>query len=403
MCKILYISYDGLTDPLGQSQILSYLSKIAINEISIDILSYDKKEVYSRNKLFVENILKNSNIDWHPLRYSKYPPIISTLWDIIKGWQKIKKLNQKNNYQVVHCRGYIPGILGLKLKKKFKTKLIFDMRGWWCDEKIESGNWNNFIFKPIYKYFKKKEQQLFKMSDKTISLTFSGKEEILKNKWTTKKKIGVIPTCVDFENFPEWKQLIREETRKKLNLSNDKFILTYSGSLGGNYDFNDFSIVFHEFLKRSSKNHILILSKTPLNYLESKINEHNLDMDKITIISTSFKDVHKYLQASDIGLILYNRSFSVIGRSPTKLGEYWCSGIPTLSLKNIGDLNTIYSKYPNGGVLINNINSDEIEIAFNQLEKEIDKQLLRSYSKDYFHINKGVKFYSDIYKELSPN
>ncbi len=156
MCKILYISYDGLTDPLGQSQILSYLSKIAINEISIDILSYDKKEVYSRNKLFVENILKNSNIDWHPLRYSKYPPIISTLWDIIKGWQKIKKLNQKNNYQVVHCRGYIPGILGLKLKKKFKTKLIFDMRGWWCDEKIESGNWNNFIFKPIYKYFKKK-------------------------------------------------------------------------------------------------------------------------------------------------------------------------------------------------------------------------------------------------------
>ncbi len=208
---------------------------------------------------------------------------------------------------------------------------------------------------------------------------------------------------MDFENFPEWKQLIREETRKKLNLSNDKFILTYSGSLGGNYDFNDFSIVFHEFLKRSSKNHILILSKTPLNYLESKINEHNLDMDKITIISTSFKDVHKYLQASDIGLILYNRSFSVIGRSPTKLGEYWCSGIPTLSLKNIGDLNTIYSKYPNGGVLINNINSDEIEIAFNQLEKEIDKQLLRSYSKDYFHINKGVKFYSDIYKELSPN
>ncbi len=27
------------------------------------------------------------------------------------------------------------------------------------------------------------------MSDKTISLTFSGKEEILKNKWTTKKRL----------------------------------------------------------------------------------------------------------------------------------------------------------------------------------------------------------------------
>ena len=33
--------------------------------------------------------------------------------------------------------------------------------------------------------------------------------------------------------------------------------------------------------------------------------------------------INKYLQASDVELILYLRTFSTLGRSPTKLGEYW--------------------------------------------------------------------------------
>ena len=90
----------------------------------------------------------------------------------------------------------------------------------------------------------------------------------------------------------------------------------------------------------------------------------------------------------------------MIGRSPTKLGEYWCSGIPALSLKNIGDLNAIYSNYPKGGILIDSINKKEINSALNELEKEYDKSILREYSKDYFHIDKGVNFYKNIYKEL---
>ena len=45
--KVLYITYDGLTDPLGQSQILPYLTKIANKNIYIDILSFEKKLIFS--------------------------------------------------------------------------------------------------------------------------------------------------------------------------------------------------------------------------------------------------------------------------------------------------------------------------------------------------------------------
>ena len=107
------------------------------------------------------------------------------------------------------------------------------------------------------------------------------------------------------------------------------------------------------------------------------------------------------MHASDIGLIIYKREFSTLGRSPTKLGEYWASGIPALSLKGIGDLELIISKYPYGGKLINNLTETELIKAFNGLIKNSSKESLRSAAKDFYHINKGVEFYSNIYNELA--
>ena len=42
--NVMYISYDGLTDPLGRSQILPYLEKLAALGHLIHIVSLEKKE-----------------------------------------------------------------------------------------------------------------------------------------------------------------------------------------------------------------------------------------------------------------------------------------------------------------------------------------------------------------------
>ena len=47
------------------------------------------------------------------LNYTKSPPVLSTFYDLLKGIILLKKLHKKNNYNIIHCRGYITGILGL--------------------------------------------------------------------------------------------------------------------------------------------------------------------------------------------------------------------------------------------------------------------------------------------------
>ena len=43
MKSVLYLSYDGMTDPLGQSQVIPYLSHISEN-FKITIISFEKKK-----------------------------------------------------------------------------------------------------------------------------------------------------------------------------------------------------------------------------------------------------------------------------------------------------------------------------------------------------------------------
>ena len=44
MARVLYISYDGISEPLGQSQIISYLKKLS-HENDIHLITYEKKSL----------------------------------------------------------------------------------------------------------------------------------------------------------------------------------------------------------------------------------------------------------------------------------------------------------------------------------------------------------------------
>ena len=83
--KILYISYDGILDSIGESQILSYLEKLS-NDFDFYLITFEKK-----NKLntilhrTIKERVKKSKIKWFNLQYHKQPAILSTLYDIIRG------------------------------------------------------------------------------------------------------------------------------------------------------------------------------------------------------------------------------------------------------------------------------------------------------------------------------
>ena len=90
------------------------------------------------------------------------------------------------------------------MKKKMGLKFLNDIREFYADSRIDGGIWNynNYFYRKIYNYFKKKEGEEVRMSDGIVCLTYAA-EKIISD-WPQYKKeipLEVIPCSVDMELF----------------------------------------------------------------------------------------------------------------------------------------------------------------------------------------------------------
>ena len=118
MKNILFVTYDGLTDPLGRSQILPYIIGLTEKGYQFTIISCEKPDKFELNHKKVANVLASYPIRWIPLQYHKNPPVFSSVYDLIRMKRKIRKLNNSCSFDMVHTRAGTPALLGLWLKKK---------------------------------------------------------------------------------------------------------------------------------------------------------------------------------------------------------------------------------------------------------------------------------------------
>ena len=84
MARVLYLSHDGLMEPLSQSQVWQYLRNLA-KAHEITLVTYEKKKDWldlSRRNALIDEVNK-AGVRWVPLRYHKHPKIQATVFDLI--------------------------------------------------------------------------------------------------------------------------------------------------------------------------------------------------------------------------------------------------------------------------------------------------------------------------------
>ena len=391
MKQVLYLSYDGMTDPLGQGQVLSYLQGLSSKDLRITLISFEKPERFANKKPAIELICRTAGIDWQPLMYTKKPPVFSTVYDIFRMWRRAKKLQAQKKFSAVHCRSYLPALAGLAMNKKFRTAFIFDMRGFWIDEKIETGEWDSkkVIYKSVIKFLRKKEKEFYCRADSIVTLTQASKQIIIDKYPALQHRISVIPTCVNLAIFKSFQPAIRIAVRKKLGIPENAFVLLYSGGYGANYDIHFLLKLFNKLKEIYPETCLLILSKDGITGLEQSIAGQN-----IVTVSLPYEKVSDYLMAGDLGAINYVNRFSVAARSPTKLGEYWACGLPAVSPEGVGDVDMLFKTYRNSGIIYR---EDDFTNKLNEV-RNAEKDALRSYAMDYFSLEKGIRLYRSVYE-----
>jgi glycosyltransferase involved in cell wall biosynthesis len=383
--RVLYLSYDGLTDPLGESQIFPYLSGLARRGHRITVISFEKQERFEKGKEKIQSSCRDAGIEWLPISYHKSPPVISTVYDVITMRRRISHLMTRKKFDIVHCRSYITALAGLWMKRKYETKFIFDMRGFWADERVEGGLWKiaNPLYGTVYNFFKKKERVFIQESDHVVVLT--NEAERVLNNWGFTRKISVIPCCVDLSLFnpQNFDHNHRLAMRSKLNLSPETFVLIYIGSLGTWYLQQEMEKFFHSMQKVIPDSRFLILTPDLQKVSEDK---------NIVALSVQRQEVPSYINLADASICFIKPSFSKKGSSATKMAEVLAMERPVITNEGWGDVESLCRNLAGLSV----VKRDQ-PFDFQMLPVKANRTewFIRTFS-----LEAGVKSYDAIYKAL---
>lgn len=242
-------------------------------------------------------------------------PVLSTIRDVQRMVHVAKRLHLAKNFDVVHCRSYIASLAGLYMKQHFGTRFIFDMRGFWADERVEGGLWNlnNPLYKFVYRYFKKKEKTFLEQADCVISLTYAGAKEISSREdLAVTPYIEVIPCCADLGLFDP--ATISDEKkdvlRASLEISKTDKILSYLGSVGTWYLLEEMMAFFRKVLRRDPQYKFLFITPSDPELIRKAAWKAGVDTGAIIVCEATRKEVPALLSLSDFSIFFIKPTYS---------------------------------------------------------------------------------------------
>lgn len=402
--KVLYITYDGMTDPLGQSQVLPYLVGLSKKGYEFTILSFEKKDRYLKQKAIIETITAAAGIRWVPMSFTAKPPLLSKMYDVMQMRSKATSLHRQYGFAMIHCRSYVPVSAVLSLCKKESIPLLFDMRGLWVDERVDNGQWSlkNPVYKFAYTYYKRKEKEYFKGAAQIISLTERGKKELTENYAVPPEKIAVIPCCVDLALF-DYKNISAEQKealRSRLGIPPTNKVLTYLGSLGGWYLTTEMIDFFAELKKTISNLTFLFITHNKKEEIEQLALSRGVDPGDIVVQPAARLEVPALLSLSDWSIFFIKDAYSKRASSPTKQGEIMAMGIP-LICNDIGDTGKIVLS-AGAGIIIENFLPADYKKAADRIKEldDLQQETIRQAAFDYYDLGKGIADYLKVYNKL---
>lgn len=390
----LFISYDGMLEPLGQSQVLSYLKCLASNR-QIHLISFEKsadwRNVIERER--IANDIAAVGIVWHPLRYHKSPSALATAWDIVCGILLGLWLVLRYRIGVVHARSYVPSVMALMIKQLAGVKYIFDMRGFWADERVDGGLWSPSG--RMYRFAKGFERRFLLAADHVVSLTHAAVSEIQHFDYLQDRMpaITVIPTCANLTHF---KPLAREHASGNL-------VLGYVGTVGTWYLFDEVARCFALLLTLRSDAKFLIVNRNEHAYILDRLDLAGIPYSSVELIAATHAEVPKQMSRMDAGVFFIKPVFSKQASAPTKLAEFLGCGIPCLSNAGVGDMAEVLEK-DQVGLAITSFDDEAMIAALKQLinlveDPESSDRCVASAQK-HFSLDEGVRLYDEIYKKL---
>ena len=403
LIRTLYISYDGLLEPLGQSQILPYLEGLSGKGVTFILLTFEKPgDMALRSVTWERTVarLEAAGIEWVSLSYHKRPILLSTLYDVACGAARALCLARRYRAQLLHVRSTVPAVMALPSRWLLRCPLLFDIRGFWADERVEGGIWRRGI---VYRVAKQIEWLLYRNADGVVSLTQAGKHVVEGLPAVAGRGIPVevIPTCVDTDRFTP---KIRNEALMMQAGFEGKVVFTFLGSVGTWYAL-DLTLDFFRVVCPEIPNAaFLFIVRGTGDELQAQLKPSGLAMQSLVLPEVAHEQVPSWLSIASVGTAFSRPTPSNTARFPTKIGEYLASGLPVVVSAGLGDCDHLIET-ERVGVIVSEHTPEGHRQAVKALRELLEDPGLsdrcRRVAMTYLSLSQGVMRYHMLYRKLT--
>lgn len=394
MTPTLYLTRNGLLEPLGQSQVLAYLRGLS-RDYRITLITYEKDEdqADATRMAAMRAECERLGIRWLPQRFQPRPKVIAPALSILRMVWLLRREVKGQGARLIHARSYIPAAIAMIVSRFTGVPFIFDMRALWPEELITAGRLRRGSV--LHRAIKAAERACLRRAGAVVSLTHAAVDH-LNSVYPAEmagQKVSVIPTCADLDRF------VPADRRPA------RVVIGCLGTvLSGWFRLDWLASFLTVTAKRDPQAVFELTTRDDPFRVQAALDPNGLLAERLRIAPSAPEDVQRELQGQTASVMFFTDGLSKLGSSPTRMAEILGCGLPVVANDGVGDVARVIRDY-RVGVLAEGPDPRAMDAAWTELMDLLDDPDLafrcRKAAEEVFSLETGTAAYARLYHELT--
>tara|TARA_B110000211_G_scaffold113080_1_gene131302 strand:- start:62 stop:1270 length:1209 start_codon:yes stop_codon:yes gene_type:complete len=391
----LYLSRNGLLEPLGQSQVFAYLRGLS-QDYNITLITYEKDEDWADKARLqkARTDCKDLGIRWLPQHFRRWPKIVAPAFSMIRMVWLVRREVRRSGIRLIHARSNIPAATALAVSWITGVPFLFDLRSLFPEELITARRMRRGSF--LHRAIIWAERVCLAKSAAVISQTHVAVNH-LKSVYPTELKnqrLVMIPTCADLDRFSP-----------PLDRPSGPTVHGCIGTILSGWFRTDWLAAWLSAVAQDDTDaRFDIVTRDDADRVRVALDPMNKFGDRLTIGPRPSEEMPAAVRGHDLTVMFYaGGEVSELGRSPTRMAEVLGCGLPVVANEGVGDVADIIRRY-NVGVVVKDGSYAAMMAALDELkELRSDPDLpsrCRKAAEEVFSLQAGTEAYRKLYAKI---
>ena len=389
----LYLTRNGLLEPLGQSQVLAYLRGLS-HSYQITLITYEKEEDWCNKSRMARQRDKcaRCGIRWLPQRFRPRPKLIAPALSMLRMIWLVRREVRRQDARLIHARSYIPAAVAMVVSRLTGVPFIFDMRALWPEELKTAGRLRRGSL--LHRSIVAAERACLHRAGAVVSLTHAAVDHLgsVYSGEMAGQRVAVIPTCADLDRFVPSDQ------------GSAYRVIGCLGTVLSGWFRLDWLAAFLLVAATQDEDAVFELTTRddPVRIRAALDPDRRLG-DRLQIAPSAPENVHTVLQGQMASVMFFTDGLSKLGSSPTRMAEILGCGLPVVANEGVGDVARIIREY-RVGVLAEGLEPRAMAKAWTELMELLEDPELtfrcRKAAEEVFSLESGTASYARLYGQV---